>query len=427
MSDTTMERGSPSIGGPSEMSVICRIFMAAVFGLLVFVQAGKPSHAAGELAALTYQAAGDELRTRVVINFDREPDVSTMLLDQPHRLAIDIPKAVFAFDKKSVEPRGLITDVRYGLIDDQRSRLIFTLKGPFVVEQLNVIKNDNSPGYRLVADFVASSDRAFAEALKTQNATTASTNAAPKGDRLATAAPDEASKGPKPFTIVIDPGHGGIDSGAESASGIMEKNVTLMFAQQLRDELAKLPGLRVEMTRSDDTFLRLTERVRIARQYEANLFISIHADTINRGNIRGATVYTVSDKASDAESRAMADRENRSDAVAGIAYDNETPEIADILMDLTRRETHTFSLSFAKTVVKSLKKDVNMINNPHRFAGFQVLRAPDVPSVLVEIGYLSNAEDEKLMLDPVWRTHVAERLASAVGEFANMKTAGALN
>ncbi len=401
--------------------------MAAAICWLVLVQAGKPSYAADDLAALTYQAAGDELRTRVVINFDREPDVSTMLLDQPHRLAIDMPKAVFAFDKKSIEPRGLITDVRYGLIDDARSRLIFTIKGPFAVEQLNVIKNENSPGYRLVADFVASSDRKFAEALTTQNAITASTEAAPKGDRIATAAPNEVSKAPKPFTVVIDPGHGGIDSGAESASGILEKNVTLMFAQQLREQLSKLPGLRVEMTRNGDEFLRLTERVRIARQYEADLFVSLHADTINSGNIRGATVYTVSDKASDAESRAMADRENRSDAVAGITFDNETPEIADILMDLTRRETHTFSLSFAKTVVKSLKKDVNMINNPHRFAGFQVLRAPDVPSVLVEIGYLSNQEDERLMLDPVWRGHVAERLAAAVGEFAGKKTAGALN
>ncbi|PSH62576.1 N-acetylmuramoyl-L-alanine amidase [Phyllobacterium brassicacearum] len=409
------------------MSVICRIFMAAAVSFLIFVQAGKPALAADDLAALTYQAAGDELRTRVVINFDQEPDVSTMLLDQPHRLAIDMPKAVFAFDKKSIEPRGLITDVRYGLIDDSRSRLIFTIKGPFAVEQLNVIKNENSPGYRLVADFVASSDRKFAEALTTQNAITASTEAAPKGDRIATAAPNEVSKAPKPFTVVIDPGHGGIDSGAESASGILEKNVTLMFAQQLREQLGKVPGLRVEMTRNGDEFLRLTERVRVARQYEADLFISLHADTINSGNIRGATVYTVSDKASDAESRAMADRENRSDAVAGITFDNETPEIADILMDLTRRETHTFSLSFAKTVVKSLKKDVNMINNPHRFAGFQVLRAPDVPSVLVEIGYLSNEEDEKLMLDPVWRGHVAERLAAAVGEFAGKKTAGALN
>ncbi len=406
--------------------MIRRIVMAAYLGLLVCLQAGNAAHAE-DLAALTYQAAGDELRTRIVINFDHEPDVSTMLLGDPHRLAIDLPKTVFGFDKKSVEPRGLITDVRYGMIDSTRSRLIFTLKGPFAVERLDVIKNDTSPGYRLVADLVASSDRAFAEAMKTQNQTTASTVVAPKGDRIASAAPNEVSTGPKPFTVVVDAGHGGIDSGAESAGGSLEKNVTLLFAQQLRDELGKLPGIRVEMTRNDDTFLRLSERVRIARQYEADLFISIHADTINRGSIRGATVYTVSDKASDADSRAMADRENRADAVAGIAFDNETPEIADILMDLTRRETHTFSLSFAKTVVKSLKKDVNMINNPHRFAGFQVLRAPDVPSVLVEIGYLSNQEDEKLMLDPAWRSHVAERLATAVGEYAGMKTAGALN
>ena len=414
-----------SIG--KEMNVIYRIILATVLCVLVFAQAGMHAQAANDLVALTYQAAGDELRTRVVINFDREPDISTMLLEHPHRLVVDMPKTVFAFDKKSVEPRGLVEDVRYGMLDAARSRLIFSLRGPFAVERIDVIKNDNSPGYRLVADLVASSDRKFAEDLKTQNATTASTETTPKGDRLAAATPDQVNKAPKPFTVVIDPGHGGIDSGAESASGIMEKNVTLMFAQQLRDELAKIPGLRIELTRSDDTFLRLTERVRVARQYEADLFISLHADRINRRSIRGATVYTVSDKASDAESRAMADRENRADAVAGITFDNETPEIADILMDLTRRETHTFSLSFAKTVVKSLKKDVNMINNPHRFAGFQVLRAPDVPSVLVEIGYLSNAEDEKLMLDPAWRTHVATRLATAVGEFAGLKTAGALN
>ncbi|MCO4319561.1 N-acetylmuramoyl-L-alanine amidase [Phyllobacterium sp. 21LDTY02-6] len=382
-----------------------------------------PALAEEGLAALTYQAAGDELRTRVVINFDREPDVSTMLLQNPHRLVVDMQKAVFAFSRESVEPRGLITDLRYGLIDETRARLIFSMKGPFAVERLEVVKNETSPGYRMVADIVASSDRKFAEDLKNQNATTASTEATPKGDRVAAPAPKDVSAAPKPFTIVVDPGHGGIDSGAESPSGVREKDVTLLFAQQLQAELARIPGARVEMTRSDDSFLRLSERVRIARQYEADLFISLHADTIRRGDIRGATVYTVSDRASDAESRAKADRENRADAVAGISFDTEAPEIADILMDLTRRETHTFSLSFAKSVVDSLKKDVNMINNPHRFAGFQVLRAPDVPSVLVEIGYLSNAEDEKLMTDPNWRGHVATRLAAAVQDYIGLKTA----
>jgi N-acetylmuramoyl-L-alanine amidase len=405
------------------MDAIYRIIFALCLGIVASVHAATPALAEEGLAALTYQAAGDELRTRVVINFDREPDVSTMLLQNPHRLVVDMQKAVFAFSRESVEPRGLITDLRYGLIDETRARLIFSMKGPFAVERLEVVKNETSPGYRMVADIVASSDRKFAEDLKNQNATTASTEATPKGDRVAAPAPKDVSAAPKPFTIVVDPGHGGIDSGAESPSGVREKDVTLLFAQQLQAELARIPGARVEMTRSDDSFLRLSERVRIARQYEADLFISLHADTIRRGDIRGATVYTVSDRASDAESRAKADRENRADAVAGISFDTEAPEIADILMDLTRRETHTFSLSFAKSVVDSLKKDVNMINNPHRFAGFQVLRAPDVPSVLVEIGYLSNAEDEKLMTDPNWRGHVATRLAAAVQDYIGLKTA----
>src|SRR5690606_1065135 len=192
----------------------------------------------------------------------------------------------------------------------------------------------------------------------------------------------EPNGGMRPFTIMIDPGHGGIDSGAESLSGLQEKNLTLAFGRELRDRIAQEKNIRVLMTRDDDTFLRLSERVRLARQHEADLFISIHADTVNQHDIRGATVYTISDKASDAVARAMAERENRADAVAG-NIPEALPEVADILMDLTRRETHTFSLNFAEKVISNLHGKVNLINNPHRFAGFQVLRAPDVPSVLI--------------------------------------------
>ena len=277
-SDTRCASGNacPIASNDKEVSVICRIFMAAFFGFLAFAQAGNNGHAADDLAALTYQAAGDELRTRVVINFDHEPEVSTMLLGEPHRLAIDLPKTVFAFDKKSIELRGLITDVRYGMIDDSRSRLIFTIKGPFVVERLDVIKNDNSPGYRLVADLVASSDQKFADALKAQNQTTASTVVAPKGDRIASAAANEVSKGPKPFTVVVDPGHGGIDSGAESGSGSLEKNVTLMFAQQLRDELGKLPGIR---SRNDSQRRHIPAVVGACANCPAVRGRSVHFDT----------------------------------------------------------------------------------------------------------------------------------------------------
>lgn len=367
------------------------------------------------LAALTFRMAGDDLRTRIVVMFDREPKLSTLLLDNPHRLVIDLPETRFGFDEKSMEARGLVSRVRYGLVGKGRSRLILTLRGPFKVEDLRVLKNESASGYRLVADIVATSDREFADQLQGRKEITSSTD---RDERPVQAASQNGAA--RPFTIMIDPGHGGIDSGAESLSGIKEKDLTLAFGQELKDRLAQDSNIKVLMTREDDTFLRLSERVRIARQHEADLFISIHADTINQHDIRGATVYTISDKASDSVARAMAERENKSDTLAGAAPE-EQPEVTDILLDLTRRETHTFSLSFAEKVIHSLQGQVNLINNPHRFAGFQVLRAPDVPSVLIEIGYLSNAEDEKLISNPEWRKKLADRLAIAIKAFEALK------
>ncbi|WP_032449470.1 N-acetylmuramoyl-L-alanine amidase [Brucella suis] len=369
------------------------------------------------LSALTFRMAGDDLRTRVVVMFDREPKLSTRLFGNPHRLVIDLPETRFGFDEKSLEARGLVSHVRYGLAGKGCSRLILTLRGPFDVENLRVLKNENASGYRLVADIVATSDRKFAEKLKEQKGKTGSTERA-RQQVAGSALPGNGK--PRPFTVMIDPGHGGIDSGAESLSGIKEKNLTLAFGKELRDRLSHERNIKVLMTREDDTFLRLAERVRLARQHEADLFISIHADTINQHDIRGATVYTISDKASDAVARAMAERENKSDSLAG-ALPEEQPEVTDILFDLTRRETHTFSLSFAEKVIGELQGQVNLINNPHRFAGFQVLRAPDVPSVLIEIGYLSNPEDEKLISNPEWRKKLADRIALAVKAFAARK------
>lgn len=376
---------------------------------------GKP-----ELAALTFKMAGDELRSRIVVMFDREPNVETHLLTRPHRLIIDLPEASFGFDKESLEPRGLISEVRYGLIAEKRSRLILNAKGPFRVEKLEVLKNESSTGYRMVADIVAVSDREFATILADQKVTTSSLGDQASGADATSPAISDTLGSVHQFTVMIDPGHGGIDSGAESVSGTLEKNVTLAFGRALRDELIKNKNINVLMTREDDTFLRLGERVRLARQHEADLFISLHADTIRHKEIRGATVYTLSDKASDDVAKAMAERENNSDASAGI-YSEEAPVVHDILMELTQRETHSFSLNFANGLVGSLQGEVNLINNPHRFAGFQVLRAPDVPSVLVEIGYLSNKDDEKLLKDVVWRKRAVERIAHAVAKYYSLR------
>jgi N-acetylmuramoyl-L-alanine amidase len=190
--------------------------------------------------------------------------------------------------------------------------------------------------------------------------------------------------------------------------------MTLAFAGELVETLNKETGVKAFLTREKDEFLSLPERVQIARQHGANLFISVHADTLKQHDIRGATVYTISDKASDHLAANLAERENLSDEIAGMTLTSEPAEVADILIDLTRRETQAFSVNLARSVVSSFEGQINLINNPHRYAGFRVLQAPDVPSILLELGFLSNKQDEKLLVDPVWRKKVAGLLAGAV-------------
>jgi N-acetylmuramoyl-L-alanine amidase len=363
--------------------------------------------------------AGDAIRMRVIMQFDREPDPKWFLLRGPHRLVIDLPETNFSVDRNDLKPRGLISSVRFGNIGEGRSRLILAATGPFTVEKIDILQNENSSGYRIVADIVASSDKAFDQALADQMQTTGSTQATTKVDRLG----QPAAQGDKRFTIVIDPGHGGIDGGAEGVNGTLEKSITLAFALELKEKLAKTGNYNVFLTRETDEFLPLDERVRFAREHQANLFISIHADTIRLKGIRGATVYTVSDKASDAEAAALAVRENLSDQLAGIETEEDNHEVADILVDLIRRETHSFSMRFARSLVGELSNAVELINNPHRSAGFRVLKAPDVPSVLVELGYLSNEKDEAQLGDPGWREKAVERISAAVAHFADERAA----
>lgn len=364
-----------------------------------------------------YRMAGDATRTRIVMQFDREPELRWFLLRGPHRLVVDLPETDFAIDPRELEARGMVEAVRYGNLGAGRSRLILTGAGPFVVEKLSVIENEKSPGFRMVADIVAASEAEFEAALAERAALTASVRQPPKGDRLG-----EARATPnKRFTIVVDPGHGGIDGGAEGVSGTVEKAVTLAFGLELKKKLEETGVYDVFMTREKDEFLRLDERVRIARQHGADLFISIHADTIRLRGIRGATVYTMSETASDAEAAATANRENLADEIAGIRIEEQNQQVADILMDLVRRETHLFSIRFARSLVDELTETVGMINNPHRSAGFRVLKAPDVPSVLVELGYLSNPKDEAQLRSPEWRGKAVDSIMAAIEEFSSAR------
>ena len=206
----------------------------------------------------------------------------------------------------------------------------------------------------------------------------------------------------------------------------MEKNLVLTFGLALRDRIEKSGKYRVVMTRNDDTFVPLDERVRIARNHSAALLVSIHADALPRGegDAQGATIYTLSEKASDVEAERLAEAENRSDAIAGVTM-NEEPVVADILIDLAQRETRTFSNRFARVLMSEMKTKVRMHKNPLKSAGFRVLKAPDVPSVLVELGYVSNKGDREHLVSESWRNRTVGAMSEAIDAFLTKRLVSA--
>lgn len=353
------------------------------------------------------RVAGDDARTRVVVDFDRKPEFLVHYVANPARVIVDLPATSFGLKPDDLKARGLFSDIRYGAMGASSARIVMTAKKPVAVTVADVMAEEDGRGFRLVLDAERVSAERFAALVDEQKWTGSVVET--KTDRVMAPAADGA------FVIAVDAGHGGIDTGAiGTESKMLEKNVTLAFAQELASTLNRETGIKAILTRDGDEFLSLPERVQVARQHGANLFISIHADTLKQRDIRGATVYTISDKASDHLAASLAERENLSDEIAGVKFTNEPAEVADILIDLTRRETQAFSINLARSVVSSFEGQINLINNPHRYAGFRVLQAPDVPSVLLELGFLSNKDDEKLLVDPAWRKKVAERIALAV-------------
>ena len=226
--------------------------------------------------------------------------------------------------------------------------------------------------------------------------------------------------------VVIDPGHGGIDNGTQS-NGEMEKNLVLGFALALRDRIEKAGKYRVVMTRTDDTFIPLADRVKVARNQSAALFVSIHADALPRreGDAQGATIYTLADKASDTEAERLAEAENKADAIGGVNLTEEPTDVADILIDLAQRETRTFSNRFARLLMGEMKNTVRMHKHPLKSAGFRVLKAPDVPSVLVELGYVSNKGDLEHLVSENWRSKTVGSMAQAIDLFLAKRLATA--
>ncbi len=289
---------------------------------------------------------GDTSRTRFVIDLAKSPDYHLLRLANPNRLVIDMPDVGFSGPAKPGEGRGLVSDYRYGLIAPGKARVVLDLTGPVEIVNTFVLDPIGTQPARFVVDMAPTSEEAFAAA--------ALRDRPPRvpAPRVQEPAPTTTSGLP---VVVIDPGHGGIDSGAIGKDGTLEKDITLKFALELARQLKAGGKLEPILTRTDDTFVSLGDRVEVGRAHKAALFVSVHADTVRQKYVRGATVYTVSEDASDALSQALAEHENRSDILAGLALDDQPDDVADILFDLARRETKNLSVRFAKSLVVDMR------------------------------------------------------------------------
>lgn len=357
--------------------------------------------------------AGDDKQTRFVLELDRKVDLRAFALADPYRVVVDVPQVDFQLPPQTGQAgRGLIKAFRYGLVMPGGSRIVMDLTRPAAIEKAYVVEAANGQPPKLVVELTATDRASFMRALSANS----------RAELRPAAPPDAVKSAPddKRPIVIVDPGHGGIDNGTQASSGELEKQIVLDFATALRERLEKSGKYRVVMTRSDDTFIPLADRVKIARDQQAQLFVSIHADALPRGegDAQGATIYTLSDTASDAEAARLAESENRADVIAGIDLTEEPSDVADILIDLARRETKMFSNQFARLLLGEMKGGhVRLHPSPLKSAGFRVLKAPDVPSVLVELGYVSNKDDLHHLVSDDWRSKTVQVVGQAVDAF----------
>jgi len=377
-------------------------------------------------ATITNMRVGQQISgVRIVFDADQKFDYQVFLLSNPKRLVVD---ALNSNIKKTLQSdkNNLISSTRVGDLTSKDKRIVFDLQKPVLIKQAFMLSPSQNNNWRFVVDLVVASERDFNAKVGTKYALSsagksssqsASTNKSSSGWFFS------SSKEIKPKSrqkiVVLDPGHGGKDPGAIGAYGkTYEKNVTLAMGKELKTLLEK-KGYKVYLTRSTDVFIPLRQRVKIAQQYKADLFMSLHADSAKNRNAKGLSVYTLSEKASDKEAAALAERENKVDIIGGVDFSENSKEINDILISLSQTDCRNKSSKFAGYVVGEMKKSVKILNDTHRFAGFAVLKAPDIPSALLEMGYLSNKDEETSLKQSDYRKKLATSAANAVDKYFN--------
>lgn len=414
-----------------------------LMALLAFIMSSIPAYALS-IDAVRLGAHPD--KTRLVFELSDSADFRVFTLDAPYRLVVDLPVFEWQAGALSNTPQSGIKGLRHGHLEASVSRIVFDMDTPLSVRSAFVIPPQGGQPHRLVVDLIRSDHAAF---MQSKNQIFGNLEAA--GGMLVTPAvaqvysdqaqaytnarmpiptrkPELSSReygqapaatGPKPL-IVLDPGHGGVDPGAIGANGVHEKNVVLSLAKALKKDLESSGRYRVLMTRETDIFIKLADRVKFARNHGADLFVSIHADSLPRPNVRGTSIYTLSDKASDEQTEKLAARENKADLIAGLDLSVEDEDVANILVNLAMRDTMNQSKFFANTVVSTFDTGgLRLLERPHRYAGFAVLKAPDIPSVLVEAGFMSNKQEASLLSTADYQKKFATSMTKAINAYFN--------
>lgn len=342
-------------------------------------------------------------KTRFVLDLSKEVESKVFILENPNRVVIDLPHMEWGL-KDSVG-KGLITKYRFGRFDANTSRLVLDLKSPVVIKDKFVLPASGTKGPRLVIDLVKKSS---------DNSISTYDSTASKEETYEVAPlPKKTAK----KIITLDPGHGGQDPGAVAKGGIYEKDITLAAAKEAKKYLEATGKYKVYLTRSSDKYLKLWKRVEISRKNKSDLFVSIHADSLGDKRVKGASVYTLAEKASDARAAKLAAKENKADLIFDENLNNQPKEVANILLDLKRRETLNSSKIFANLLISKLKsKGVNTLTKNHRYAAFAVLKAPDVPSVLLEMGFISNRQEAKLLRSKEYRGKICQGIVNGVNK-----------
>ncbi len=377
---------------------------------------------------------------RLVVETDEKPDTKIFTLSSPDRLVVDFKKAYFSKKAPSKIPAtDFVKSVRRGVPDKNTARLVLEMPDKDTSENHFHLKPTGKTGWRFVMDIKRESGKTAPQKTPAQSEqkqptvphkTAASvpikkpavvsaktpTVSSAKPQKKAPVEPAVNLKKKSKKIVVLDPGHGGKDPGAISRSGQYEKNITLSMAKETRRYLEEA-GYKVVLTRSTDKAIPLRRRYQIAHEADGDLFISIHADSAKNRSARGLSVYTISERASDKEAAALAERENKADILLGLDLSEYNPDVSNILIDLAKIDTMNKSAVYAKYLVKEMKSETTLVPNAHRFAGFAVLKSTNIPSVLLELGYLSNPREDKLLQKKSYRRKLARALVRAVNKY----------